>query len=147
MDNLLNRKVLSYRCNFLIACFVSLVMLAGATYKANAQNGAITMLVPSGCNNAGYQYTFSSINQASKDTIPLEWWSPADLGVSVIPYSTLQAASIQVRSRLYSNQLNPLQYPVHYYSANINTRAGQSLASFPNCNNYTMNTVVGAGNS
>ena len=84
----------------------------------------------------GYTYpyrafSYSSIDAAVKDTIPGEWWPPSALNVSTIPYSTLQAASIQVRSRIMWNQ-----------------QGGQS-APF-GCDNYTMNTAQNAqlhGNS
>ncbi|MBE2239140.1 MAG: hypothetical protein IAE81_15235 [Caldilineaceae bacterium] len=139
MLHLINNDAFHFRYSFITACLVAIILFLIGADTANAQiglNDPIRMRVPSGCNNPNYTFGFSSINTATKDTIPLEWWPPSALGVpSGIPFTTLKAASIQVRSRLYWNRQNPLEPTsnpvVHFYSHNINTRAGQNPASSP----------------
>lgn len=91
------------------------------------------------------QASYSSVNEAVKDTIPGEWWPPTGYGVTMVN-GALKSASIIVRSRINYHNLYPL-YPSQgyaYSTANVDWPANQNYAS-RECQlvgEWQMNTIL-----
>ncbi len=136
----------------LAGCTITQMLFPSQKVSANT-TGQILVRYAANCPLAGQTANYGNdANAASKDTIPQEWWPASLLGVSTIPYSALQTASVMIRSRILTEDL---YYPdpggYDYTSFNLDTRGGVNSSwtqsNYPSCNTAVINTVAGSANA
>lgn len=78
------------------------------------------------CPDRNATWSYSSVEDAVKDTIPGEWWPPGDYGVSQIPYSALKSAAVIIRSVIKYYEANPQNSAYAYNTAGVDWQGGQT---------------------
>ena len=129
----------------LTSVFCVVIFLWADTIPAKAIGYLTISVTNPNCNGYGATWSYADIDTAVKDTVPVEWWPPNQLG-GILTHSGLQTASVIVRSRITWNKSTPLNTNYHYTSANWNSRAVPQPPFSSACNDYTLNTVLNARN-